>query len=160
MLLAIDPGTERSGCVWLDGDGVPHHFGIFDNRDLVIQVHRTRLGVADVDADDMVIEMVSSYGMPVGRETFETVYWVGRFVEAYHGEAHRIYRKDVKLHFCDSARAKDANIWQAVLDRYGGKEKAVGKKKTPGPLYGITSHCRQALALGLAWLDGVMSEGL
>lgn len=28
------------------------------------------------------------------------------------------------------------------------------------PLYGVRSHSRAALALALAWLDGVRSEGI
>lgn len=55
----------------------------------------------------------------------------------------------MKLHLCSDMRAKDSNIWQALLDRFGGKSAAVGLKKTPGPLYGITSHARAALALAI-----------
>lgn len=67
--------------------------------------------------------------------------------------AHRIFRRDIKLHLCNSVRAKDANIRQALIDRYGGKEKAIGKKKSPGPLYGIKSHMWAALALAVTYHD-------
>ena len=66
-----------------------------------------------------------------------------------------IYRKDVKLHLCGSPRAKDSNIRQALIDRFGpGKEKAIGLKKTPGPLYGVKSHVWAALAVAVTHLDG------
>ncbi len=150
-LLAIDPGTTESGwCELLDGKLV--NSGTSENAALV-----ANLGV--FPRRTVIIEMVACYGMAVGKETFETCVWIGRFLEAAGG-AHRMYRLDVKTHLCHSARAKDTNVWQAILDRYGGKEKAVGNKKKPGPLYGVKSHARAALALGLAWMDGVRSKGL
>ena len=62
----------------------------------------------------------------------------------------------MKLALCGSARAKDANVRQAIIDRFagvGGKAVAVGTKKTPGPLYGISNHKWSALALCLVWID-------
>ena len=101
--------------------------------------------------------MVASYGMPVGAEVFETVFWIGRFYERHEnegGRVARVFRKDVKMHLCGQTKAKDSNIRQALIDRYGpGKEKAIGLKKTPGPLYGIKGDEWQALALACYWLD-------
>jgi hypothetical protein len=34
-----------------------------------------------------------------------------------------------------------------------GGPPAVGRKASPGPLYGVTSHAWQALGLVLAWLE-------
>ncbi len=65
-------------------------------------------------------------------------------------------RFDVKLHLCGNARAKDTNIRQALIDRFGGiegKSKAVGTKKAPGPLYGCKSHMWAALAVAVTWWD-------
>jgi hypothetical protein len=97
--------------------------------------------------------------MPVGKEVFDTCIWTGRFIQA-HKEAHGlkaehtlVYRKDVKIHFCHSMKAKDSNIRQALIDRFGGKDKAIGKKNAPGPLYGVSKDMWQALAVGLFWMD-------
>jgi len=149
--IAIDPGTTESGvCVFRSG--ILFASSVMENREL--QRHLIGLLLTDI-----VIEMIASYGMPVGKETFETCVWIGRF-DAACGGAERLFRKDIKLHLCQSLRAKDAHIWQAIVDRYGGKESAIGNKKKPGPLYGVKSHARAALAVGLCWLDGVRSEGI
>lgn len=42
----------------------------------------------------------------------------------------------------------------------GGCSVGYARKASPGPLYGVTSHCRAALAVGLAWADGVRSPEL
>ena len=75
-ILAIDPGTEKSGWCVMEEDGTVLEFGWTDNADL-----KTRLEIyTDEEPDMMVlIEDISNYGMAVGRDTFETVKWMGRF---------------------------------------------------------------------------------
>jgi hypothetical protein len=144
MLFAIDPGNEHSAFVLYE-DGKPHHFGKVTNAELLALVDR---GEA---YDELAIEMIASYGMPVGREVFETCVWIGRFVQASYQQHTLVYRRDVKLHLCGQARAKDANIRQALIDRYGGKDVAIGKKAKPGPLYGVTADVWAALALAVTY---------
>ncbi len=142
-VLAIDPGPEESGWCLLGADGVPTHAGNDPNDALLGRLH--------THAADLVIEMVASYGMPVGRDIFATCVWIGRFQQATP-EPERVTltpRLDVKLHLCHSPRAKDANVWQALVDRFG----APGTKKAPGVLYGITKHARAALALAVTHYD-------
>jgi hypothetical protein len=107
------------------------------------------------NADHLAIEMVACYGMPVGQETFETVLWIGRFVQVWTPKPWtRVYRRDVKLHLCHSARAKDAHVRMALLDKFGpGRQKAIGTRKHPGPLYGIKSHVWSALAVAVTWWE-------
>jgi hypothetical protein len=81
---------------------------------------------------------------------FETVFWIGRFCQAWRGEYVRIHRREVKLHLCNSARAKDANVRQALIDRFGpGKDRAIGKKASKGPLYGFKSDLWAALGVAV-----------
>jgi hypothetical protein len=146
VILAIDPGTEQSGWCVLNEGGLLVNSGVEPNKDVlkrVVWASATRYTVA--------IEMVASYGMPVGREVFETVRWIGRFQQAYADpEAVRlVYRRDVKIHLCGSMKAKDANVWQALKDRLG----EVGTKKHPGPLFGVSSHARSALAVAVTVHD-------
>lgn len=156
VILGIDPGTTESAYVLWDA-GMERVIGrsIESNAGLAKLLRGTDL--YDRRSLLLAIEMIASYGMPVGAETFETCLWIGRFLEAHHDDetATLIYRRDVKLHLCNSARAKDGNVRQAIIDRFGGKEKAIGKKAAPGPLYGITSHCWPALAVCLTAADRV-----
>lgn len=132
-------------------DGAPLSFGIDDNE--VIRRHLRSGAYHWLDA--VVIEKVESFGMAVGAEVFETVWWSGRFAEAVDPvPVERIGRKAVKLAICADARAKDPNVRQALIDRYGGKERAIGTKASPGPLHGIAKDVWAALAVGVAWLDG------
>lgn len=150
-VFAIDPGYEQSAWVLWDGDRIWAH-GIVPNS--------TLLGHFTVDASDytsVVLEQIESFGMAVGREVFETVFWTGRFFEAALSASvphvSRMPRKAVKLHLCQSARAQDTNIRTALVDRFGGKVAAIGTKKAQGPLYGIKSHEWSALAIAVTWWD-------
>jgi len=144
-LLAIDPGTTHSGYVVIDDGGVQLS-GVAENGEMfeLIAAH----------GSNMAIEMIASYGMAVGREVFETCLWIGRFMQAAGPDRVRlVYRKDVKMHLCGSPRAKDANIRQALIDRWGGKAEAVGTVKKPGPLYGVKSHAWAALGVAVTALE-------
>jgi hypothetical protein len=150
-ILAIDPGTMESAWVVLR-DGKPASYGKAANDYIANEVHKTNaFGYAP---SHLAIEMVASYGMPVGREVFETCVWIGRFIQAWGGEFTQVYRKDVKMHLCQSARAKDSNILAALLDRFGpGRSKAVGTKKAPGPCYGFSGDMWAALAVAVTFQD-------
>lgn len=146
-LLAIDPGTTHSAAVWLRGDVIEAAV-IYPNEDLLESIRCD--GVFNEPPDHLAIEMIASYGMPVGKEVFETCVWIGRFIEAFNGPQHSlVYRKDVKIHLCGSMKAKDGNIRAALIDRLG----PVGTKKEQGPLYGISKDMWSALAVGLTWRD-------
>lgn len=148
-ILAIDPGPEKSAWVLYDGTR-PIAFAKDGNDELLCKI-RCR---ADVAWDELVIEQIAAMGMAVGAEVFETVFWSGRFIEANGGPWNRVKRHEVKMHLCGNTRAKDANIRTALLDRFGpGKEKAVGTKKHPGPLYGIAGDCWAALAVAVTYWD-------
>lgn len=146
-MIAIDPGPAQSAWVQYEGSQVLAA-GIDSNDDVLRRID------CEWGADEaLVIEMIASYGMPVGREVFETCVWIGRFMEAAGG-ADLVYRKDVKMHLCGSTRAKDANIRQALIDRFGpGKERAIGTKKVPGPLYGFKADMWAALAVAVTYDD-------
>ena len=112
------------------------------------------LGLNGMGAENLAVEMIASYGMPVGREVFETCVFIGRLLQQWYqthppSTAQLVYRKDVKMHLCGSPRAKDAHIRQALLDKLG----PVGTKKEKGPLYGVKSHAWAALAVAVTALN-------
>lgn len=171
-LLAIDPGNTESAYVVLR-DGVPVLFKTVDNETML-------RFIPGVYHDHLAIEMIASYGMAVGREVFETCVWIGRFIGATALPHTQVYRKDVKLHLCGSPRAKDPNVRQALIDRFGGESEAIGGvkcpfckgkgwagrgrktcpeccggtwKRPPGPLHGMSGDCWAALAVGITYLE-------
>lgn len=148
-LLAIDPGTEKSAWVTMDpADSSVEDWG-YDSNEGIRLMLRDRLFF-------LVIEDVKSYGMPVGASVFEMAKWMGRFQQANGEQAVYIANSTIRQQICKSSKAKDCHIRQALIDRYGGKEKAIGtKKKGYGPLHGMTQdgHHWSALAVGVTYLE-------
>jgi hypothetical protein len=149
--LAIDPGTEESG--WVEFvDGKVKDSGVMPNEDLLELLGSDHWRIQGYG---LSLEMIASYGMPVGREVFETCVWIGRFKQQWHhpDAVRLVYRRDVKLHLCGSPKAKDANIRQALIDLFpktgGGKCPQIGTKAQPGPLYGVSSHAWAALGVAV-----------
>jgi len=186
-VMACDPGTTKSGWCIIE-DGVPTDWGWDENHSVLERIRTPGYG-EDVSLPVLVIEDIGNYGMAVGRDTFETVKWMGRFEQAYmdapawtltrKGCAY-IPRPTIKTHLCGVASAKDGNVRQALIDRFGGDEVAVGGKKCqtckgkgwkgtgrpvcedcngdkyetpPGVLHGISGHAWSALAVGVTYLD-------
>lgn len=160
MILAIDPGPEQSAFVlYRTFDRRLLAFGKFDNGDFGAELGTLAPIIAlktpfDGPRDPtLVVEMIASYGMAVGREVFETCVWIGRFLEAWRGPSERITRGAVKMHLCGSMRAKDGNVRAALIDAFGGKDKAIGSKKQPGPLHGVSGDVWAALAVAVTYAD-------
>jgi hypothetical protein len=147
-LLAIDPGHVQSAFVLYDTEAdKPLEWATLGNTPMLGYIDRA-------DAEVLAIEMIASYGMPVGREVFETCVAIGRFIERWRwhrgSEPLLVYRADVKLFLTHSRRSKDANVRQALIDKFGpGKELAIGKKASQGPLYGLTGDCWAALGVAV-----------
>lgn len=160
-IIAIDPGPIESAYAWLGQCADSEGWEIQCARKIPNMTLRDLLRAdAWVSNTAVVIEAIASYGMAVGAEVFDTARWSGRFQEAWESRPGRrpsemVFRREVKLHLCGTMRAKDTNIRHALIDRYGGKAKAVGTKKQPGVLHGIRADAWQALALGVTWSDRI-----
>ena len=153
-ILALDPGNTQTGYAVLE---MPEFrlikFGKTDNPPLLTLVANSDI-LYDVDA--VAIEMVASYGMAVGREVFETCVWIGRFHQAAdHPNTHYVYRKEEKEILCGSLRAKDANIRQALIDRYARHDLKNGKgtKGNPDVFYGVSKDVWAAIAVGVTYYE-------
>ena len=146
ITVGIDPGPRESAVVVWDGDRVL----------LAVDVENQFVRGTVVDwwerGATVACEWIECYGMAVGREVFETVFAVGTFAAAV--DVRLIPRRDVKLHLCQSPRAKDPNIRQALIDRFG----PTGTKKNPGPLFGIAGHRWAALAVAVTAHDLAVTD--
>lgn len=148
-IFAIDPGSSVSG--WLAY--VPEHrevtnFAIEPNEALLDRLRTDTFAVGLT----VVIEWTAPRGMPASAELFETLFWAGRFAEAARGSGlpvERVERKAVGRYLCGVQSAKDSNIRQALIDRFGGSP-AIRKG---GALYGISKDVWSALAIAVTYAD-------
>ena len=131
-VLSIDPGSEQSAYCIIDSETYkPLEFAKVENKELVdMLIYNFRINLFSPFVYNVIIEMIDSYGMPVGKTVFETCVWIGRFIQI--ADEHNIpyeyiYRKEEKINLCHSMKAKDSNIRQALIDRFG----EVGTKKNP-----------------------------
>jgi len=152
MILAIDPGNEQSAFVLLDNQLKPKRFAILPNEEILDVIAGTTMSYPYLH---IAIEMIASYGMAVGRTVFDTCVWIGRFQqEAHPAEVTLIYRKDEKMVLCGNTKAKDANIRQALIDRFG----VVGTKAQPGWFYGFRKDIWASYAVAVAYHDLYLKE--
>lgn len=152
-ILAIDPGPVESAFVIIDAETRrPLDFGKRPNDFVLSSICNLAMPTH--------IEMVASYGMPVGKDVFDTCVWIGRFIQRHYADHAPLtpqltYRHAIKLHHCGSARAKDSNIVQALVDRFaaGQPNKGKGTKAEPGWFHGFAADVWQAYALAVYVAD-------
>ena len=151
--IAIDPGPLEAGVVVIS----PHPFQVvFSQADmphalLEGTVARSRLPV-------VVEDIRNSYGNSIDNTTVRTIKNIGRLeflLDRLGLEYAMMPRIDVKMTLLGRAAAKDAEVSARVREIVstitGVEESALkGRKKDPGPCYGMKSHSWQALALALA----------
>lgn len=164
-ILAIDPGSTQSGWALIDTHTCrPLAFDKTDNDDLLSMltagyVQDTRENSAPLPITHACIERIASYGMPVGAEVFDTCEWTGSFRYALALSTgvwpERVFRQSVKLHHTHSPGARDANVIQALRDRfaYGQRNHGKGTKAAPGFFYGFRADIWQAYALAVYTAD-------
>ena len=152
-ILAIDPGSTQSAYVVYGVGGKRIiNASILDNKELT---KRLKGGIYS-DCHTLVGEMIASFGMAVGDSVFQTAFWLGVFVGAWDGPYALVKRHEVKMHLCHSMRAKDGNIRQALIDRFG----PLPTKKAPNGNYPkrIAKDEWSALAVAVTWADAEEGE--
>lgn len=154
-VFAIDPGPNQSSYVVCNFTGDTRLLGnplliesIFDGcpNEKLLETLRATPG-CKYACEDVVF-----YGenVHVGKSVFNTVRWCGRFEQVLFELVQDLTflpRQTIKAAVCNNTRAKDPDVRQALIDRFG----AVGKKADPGPLYGIVGHCWSALAVAVTY---------
>lgn len=141
-ILSIDPGTTESAFVLSDdftgGNVLLEHGKILNDgmRNVIIDS-------SDPKLDYVVIEMIQCYGMAVGREVFQTVFWTGRFAECadrINVNVILLARTTIKSYVTGMSKSKDKHVRQALMLKYGGTKKGE-------PLHGISGDMWSALAV-------------
>jgi hypothetical protein len=177
--VGIDPGTEHSGMVVFDDIYKKVLLSVdVENNKLLDFLHGDSTCLADgtffnvLSIDDFFIETIEAMGLMVGKSTFETCIWIGRYIEAYEHitgkKSVRVSRGDEKTVICGASTFKnpetgkrksvgDTQIRAALIERFpatgGGACPQVGTKASPGPLYGVSGHCWQALSVVITGLE-------
>lgn len=142
MIFAVDPGTTQSAYVFFDSaEQRIVLLGIEDNYSLLRMLH---IGTSRVTV--FALEVLQSYGMPIGKEVFETAFWIGRFVQAMRGHGAilwPLYRKQVCAHL---GAKNDSSVRAALIARFS-------KEKLTGCVYDIWS----ALAVAVTASDRIVA---
>lgn len=142
LVIAIDPGTKQSAYVAWDGEFITAVETVPN-----AQVLKFLRSIAPDTC--VVIENIEPYGMVVGREVHETMFWVGRFFQRARdivGPKHvsRLPRRAVKKHLKLKPGAGDKDVRAALihlLDRH------------PEQWHNLKSHQWSALAIAVTWWD-------
>lgn len=154
MILGIDPGNIYSAYVLVEDDlsRVVEKGKVENDEMLKLMVSfKLRYSIRCV-----AIEMIASYGMAVGATVFDTCVWIGRFTERAKQlmcEVEYVYRKEEKMLLCNSMKAKDSNIAQALIDLFAKDtpNRGKGTKKEPGYFYGFKSDIWAAMAVAYVY---------
>lgn len=156
ILVAIDPGSAESAFVaYNTATHGLRAFGTVPNDRLLEQL-------ADLSADVelVAIELIEPrYGLQAGWEVLDTARWVGRFQQAVAPlRVELLRRSEILRHLGVVTAGKaarvsaDAGVRAALIDRFGGPG-AIGRKATPGPLYGISGDVWSAVAVAVVQAD-------
>lgn len=168
-IIGVDPGQDKSGFVIYDTELEMVECAFHLENQVVLNALRGkdyRLSPR-ASLDEVAIEGIEPMGQVVGKSTFQTCVWCGRFQEAWEHwsgkKAEIVGRGDEKIVLCGTKTFVDLNtgkrkaitnshIRQALLDKFpatgGGKRPQIGTKSKPGPLYGIKGdHCWSSLAV-------------
>lgn len=146
LYLGIDPGPVVCGVCWYDDSSRTAHDASTLPVAAVLGIAAASRGLGHVVA----IERVRAQGV-AGASVISTAEVVGRLWQAC-GSPLLLYRSDVLRALDVTGRGnRDSMVRERLMQMHGGsKEVAVGAKKAPGPLYGVTGHAWQALAVAVA----------
>lgn len=153
-VLGIDPGNISSAYCVLDRDTQkPIAHEKLNNEEL-----ERKLKEGEIDFDEAVVEVVSSYGLVAGRDLFQTCMEIGRLsviIENLGFKAYGCYRRDVKLHLTGKAASKDVNVRAALIEMYAKHDFKNGKgtKNNPDWFYKFRADEWAAAALAVCFIQ-------
>jgi Holliday junction resolvasome RuvABC endonuclease subunit len=151
-ILGIDPGNEESA------------YALVNDRYEILSADKVGnselLEVIDMmDYDTISLESIQSYGMPVGRTTFETCFMIGRIIQMAvdRNKPCLLYPrpKIAQGIIGQGGKYNDTTMRQALLIRFGGDKKG----EPLNILKGGGSDKRSAFATAAYHLDGAKLGG-
>ena len=160
IVLGIDPGPETHGAVLYDSEArrvlwSSKAITSFDLLDYLIRKW--------AKPDAIVIERpaaMGALGVGIVGHMLDTAWEAGAMSKglSLHGYVVcTMTRREVlrNLGVLSGKGSSDARVRAACIADHEtpGGPPAVGRKASPGPLYGLSSHSWQALGLVLAWLN-------
>jgi len=144
-IIAVDPGTYQSGIVVIDSETlkVVETFKAENNLSIVIDTFKA------YEEEKIIfgIEMIQPMNKKVGKETFETLFFIGRLYERLvatfpQSEIKLPYRKSIVSYIYGDVYGNDAKVREKLLQRFGKEH----TKK-------IFRDCWQAFALAVFIAD-------
>lgn len=144
IVLGLDPGTTETGYALTDGS-----FAVLDagkiGSGLITDLIR------EFNPSAVACESLQSYGAAVGREVFETAYWIGeyRYVCKQSSIDFFLYpRPEYARAIAGVQKVTDSVLRQALLLRFGGDKKGEPLFKLKG-----SSDQRSAFAVAVYHID-------
>lgn len=156
MIMGIDAGSTESGWVLMDeSDYTIKAFGKEPN-DKVASMIEVAASVSPLKF--VALENVSGYGQRVGRETFDTCIWIGRFAgTTLLCDSYPLFmtRRCVKGRICGNQNKKDKDVRAALVARFAKHDMVNGKgtKKNMDVFYGVSNDVWSAIAVAVAMID-------
>jgi len=147
IIFSVDPGSTDSGIVIVNS----RTFEIIDSMKI-----ENNLGIISLQVEEyyyrpakgqFVIEAIQPYGKKVGKEVFDTVEFIGAFIDRMGQKYNKwgitkINRRAVITHICEDAYGNDARIRAKLIERFG--QEFTSKLK---------SDCWQSFALATTYID-------
>lgn len=166
ILLAIDPGTTHSAYCMMRGD-----YSIISSAKVENDV-LLRL-VKEGEWQEMVIECMEARHVQngvIGAETYDTCYWIGRYMQAAIDRGkpiHRVYRSEERKRLVPTKKNKlpphpasvgqtaDSQIRATLIRRFAKHDFKNGKGKAAckDTFYGFAADMWAACAVGVVHLD-------
>ena len=151
-VFAIDPGNEYSAYCVMNDRYELIEFAKLPNNECMSKMLEW-LG----KTDNVVIERMLSYATNVGKTTFETCEWIGRFSQEAEKKTTVSYinRKDEKMYMCGTMNANDTSIRHALIDRFAKHDFRSGKgtAKHKDFFYGVSHDCWSSICIAVVYLD-------
>lgn len=167
IVLGIDPGPQTHGAVVYDTDA---RRVLWSSKAITSYNVIEWLILERMKPDAIVIERpaaMGALGVGIVGHMLDTAWQAGalwgQLWQVWKRAPHTMTRREVlrALGVLSGTGSSDARVRAACIADHEtpGGPPAVGRKATPGPLYGVSSHGWQALGLVLAWLERQRQEG-